>query len=335
MEPEEEEDELAGGHQRSGQPSGPQQGTAGRDQQAGAEQGSEVGARALGEGAPASRVTQVAAAAIRETAVDSGHLNRSLMCGSPGDGVLAVGAGAASAQAQLLPHGGDRVLRRGRDSAPPVGSEPPDTVDLVARAAVPRGHVERRRPSRSSPSAASGSTSVGRASATAPRTPTSRPVCPPSLQPLDVDVRVRGLRDHGERLQQRPGLGQERPVLVPLRGCRRPPAVTRRTLKPRWIRWTPIEAANETACSSEEPAPAPAVGDLPVVQEERGARLPGLLLAPHHQLARVRAAAPVHPAQVVAAAVLADGDVLGAAAGERTRPVVAGPRPGARERDRR
>ena len=48
-----------------------------------------------------------------------------------------------------------------------------------------------------------------------------------------------------------------------------------------------------------------------------------------------RRAAPVHPAQVVAAAVLAHGDVLGAAGGEGPRPVVARAGPGAAERDLR
>ena len=78
-----------------------------------------------------------------------------------------------------------------------------------------------------------------------------------------------------------------------------------------------------------------AVGAQPVVEEERGARLPGLLLAAHHQLADAGRAAPVHAAQVVAAAVLAHRDVLGAAGGEGPRPVVAGAGPGAAERDRR
>ena len=41
----------------------------------------------------------------------------------------------------------------------------------------------------------------------------------------------------------------------------------------------------------------------------------------------------MHAAQVVAAAVLADGDVLGAAGGEGPRPVVAGPGPRPAERD--
>ena len=72
-----------------------------------------------------------------------------------------------------------------------------------------------------------------------------------------------------------------------------------------------------------------------VVDEQGGARLPGLLLAAHHELAGVGAAAPVHPAQVVAAAVLAHRDVLRAARGEGPGPVVAGPGPGTRQRHRR
>ena len=113
-----------------------------------------------------------------------------------------------------------------------------------------------------------------------------------------------------------------------------PAAVTSRTVKPRWLRWTAIDAAAETAASSDEAMPWPRWAREPVVEEERGPRLPGLLLAAHHQLADPGRAAPVHPAQVVAAAVLADGDVLGAAGREGARPVVAGAGPGAAERDR-
>ena len=77
-----------------------------------------------------------------------------------------------------------------------------------------------------------------------------------------------------------------------------------------------------------------AVGAAPVVEEDRGPRLPGLLLPPDHQLADPGGAAPVHPAQVVAAAVVADGDVLGRADREGPRAVVAGAGPAAAERDR-
>jgi hypothetical protein len=49
----------------------------------------------------------------------------------------------------------------------------------------------------------------------------------------------------------------------------------------------------------------------------------------------VRAAPPVHPAQVVASVVLADRDVLGTAAGEVAGPVVPGAGPRAEQRDRR
>src|SRR5207342_3337609 len=75
------------------------------------------------------------------------------------------------------------------------------------------------------------------------------------------------------------------------------------------------------------------VGAHPVVDEERGPGLPRLLLAAHHQLADARRAAPVDAAQVVAAAILADGDVLGTADGERAGAVVAGAGPRATEWD--
>ena len=71
----------------------------------------------------------------------------------------------------------------------------------------------------------------------------------------------------------------------------------------------------------------------PVVEEEGRAGLPGLLLAAHHQLAHLGRAAPVDAAQLVAAAVLAHGDVLGRAGGERAWPVVSRAGPRAAQRD--
>ncbi len=73
----------------------------------------------------------------------------------------------------------------------------------------------------------------------------------------------------------------------------------------------------------------------PVVQEEGCPRLPWLLFSTHHQLAQAGRAAPVHPPEIVAAAVLAHRDVLGRTDGERTRPVVTGSCPAATQRDGR
>ena len=47
--------------------------------------------------------------------------------------------------------------------------------------------------------------------------------------------------------------------------------------------------------------------------------LPGLLLAAHHQLARARGGAPVHPPQLVAVAVLPGDDVVLAGGGDGAR----------------
>ena len=129
------------------------------------------------------------------------------------------------------------------------------------------------------------------------------------------------------------------PVLVrrPGRATRArssPSAVTSRTAKPRWPGARRPSGRGHGVLERRRRHRGPG-GRESVVEEERGPRLPRLLLAAHHQLAGVRAAAPVHAAQVVTAAVLADRDVLGAAAGERARPVVAGAGPGAGERDRR
>ena len=114
-----------------------------------------------------------------------------------------------------------------------------------------------------------------------------------------------------------------------------PRAVTSRTVKPRRLRCTATDAAAETAVSSDDAMPWPRWAPARLSRNSVAARLPGLLLAAHHQLADARGAAPVHPPQVVAAAVLADRDVLGAAGREGARPVVAGAGPGAAERDRR
>jgi hypothetical protein len=81
--------------------------------------------------------------------------------------------------------------------------------------------------------------------------------------------------------------------------------------------------------------PLAAVRGAAVVEEDGRARLPGLLLAPHHQLAHAGRAAPVDATEVVATAVLADRDVLGASGRERSGPVVAGPGPRAAQRDAR
>ena len=78
-----------------------------------------------------------------------------------------------------------------------------------------------------------------------------------------------------------------------------------------------------------------AVGDAAVVEEDGRARLPGLLLAAHHQLADAGRAAPVDAPQVVAAPVLADRDVLRAAGREGAGTVVARTGPRATERDAR
>ena len=175
---------------------------------------------------------------------------------------------------------------------------------------------------------------AGRAASTAPSTATIRPPRPPSVsQPVSRWGWWSGC-DDGQRLEQRGGV--EVGVRGRARRCRvsSPAAVTSRTAKPRWLRCTAIDAAAETAASSEEAMPWPRWATQPVVEEERGPRLPGLLLAAHHQLTDRGRAAPVHAAQVVAAAVLADGDVLGAADREGPRPVVAGAGPGAAERDR-
>ncbi len=76
-----------------------------------------------------------------------------------------------------------------------------------------------------------------------------------------------------------------------------------------------------------------AVGDAPVVDEQRAPRLPLLLLAAHHQLAGPGTGRPVDPAQVVAEAVLADRHVGAAAAEQVAGAVVAGAGPAPGQRD--
>ena len=71
------------------------------------------------------------------------------------------------------------------------------------------------------------------------------------------------------------------------------------------------------------------------VEQHRAAALPGLLLAPDHQLAEPGGGAPVHPAQVVALAVLAGAGVVLAGAGDRPRPALPAARPLAGEGDDR
>ena len=176
--------------------------------------------------------------------------------------------------------------------------------------------------------------SDGRRRSTSPRTATSRPVGWPSpSQPVSARNRSLGATTASDSSSGAASV-VDRAVLVPAAPSA-PSAVTSRTRKPRWVRCSAIEAASMTACSKEDAGPVPRCAWSPVVEEEGGARLPRLLLAADHQLAGVCAGAPVHAAQVVAAAVLPHGHVLGAAAGEVARAVVArtGPRP--RQRDGR
>ena len=107
----------------------------------------------------------------------------------------------------------------------------------------------------------------------------------PASASQPVSRRGRWTRLHdGERLEQRAGV-EVGVAVVPGAAGSSPAAVTSRTVKPRWLRCTAIDAAAETAASSEEAMPWPRWALEPVVEEERRARLPRLLLAAHHQLA--------------------------------------------------
>jgi hypothetical protein len=154
-------------------------------------------------------------------------------------------------------------------------------------------------------------------------------------QPAGVDVRVRGRGEDGERLQERCGLGGHGTVLVPqavaVLAARGHQADAEAALDQ-----VDRDGGRDGHGSLERRGGAgPAMCAGAVVQEQRGPRLPRLLLASDHQLAGMGAAAPVHPTKVVAPPVLTDGDVLRAAAGEGAGPVVPGARPGPGERDRR
>ena len=109
-------------------------------------------------------------------------------------------------------------------------------------------------------------------------------------------------------------------------------ALTSRTSKSWATRLRMIDAVTLTARSIEDFEPVAAVGDPPVVDEQRAARLPLLLLAAHHQLTGAGAGRPVDAAQVVAEAVLPDRDVGAAAAEQVAGAVVAGAGPPAGER---
>lgn len=72
-----------------------------------------------------------------------------------------------------------------------------------------------------------------------------------------------------------------------------------------------IEAAAETTHSSRTIRAAPGVATVAaVVQDHAGARIPGALLAAHHQFAEVRGRAPMDPPDVVAGLVLTDQHVV-------------------------
>ena len=244
-------------------------------------------------------------------------------------------ASSASAAPELLPHRLEPVARAERDGAPALLGQQCRTRPPRRRRPRPR---RRRRGRRRGPSRRvrvhPAQHRVRRAGSTPPTTATISPPPPCLGQPAGVEC------GPGAVAARRPAPRAAGAVLRSAsRKCQAlagssPAAVTSRTVKPRWLRWTAIEAAAETAASSEEAMPWPRWATHPVVEEQRRPRLPRLLLAAHHQLADPGRAAPVHPAQVVAAAVLAHGDVLGAAGGEGARPVVAGPGPGAAERDR-
>ena len=77
-----------------------------------------------------------------------------------------------------------------------------------------------------------------------------------------------------------------------------------------------------------------AVAAGPGVQHDRGPVLAGLLLAAHHQLTRTGGRLPVHPPQVVAAAVLPGGGVVLAVHGDRADPAASGAGPVAGQRHR-
>ena len=72
----------------------------------------------------------------------------------------------------------------------------------------------------------------------------------------------------------------------------------------------PIDAAAEIAHSSELCMPRPAWAPTAGVQQDAGARVPGLLLAADHQVTPARGGAPVDPAYVVALPVLPDQHVV-------------------------
>ena len=238
-----------------------------------------------------------------------------------------LGAGVA----ELLPDRVEPVARAERDRPPALGAEQPGSRPAPAGA-----------PAQASTSSAIASAepawccirrSTGRsAGSTAPKTATVSPPCAPSVSQPVSRRPLADLLDDGERLEQRAGVEvgvAEVPGAAGVLAGRGDQAdgeaaVAQVHRDRRRGRDRGLERGRDAVA---------AVRDGAVVEEERRPGLPGLLLAAHHQLADPRRAAPVHPAQVVAAAVLADRDVLGAAGRERARPVVAGAGPGAAERD--
>ena len=243
--------------------------------------------------------------------------------------------GLRAAAAELLPDAVEPVARaERRPRASPAGSGAAAAPPGAARRARPRRRRRARSPAPSRRGAASGAAPGGRWPRRCRRPPTVRPPWPPSVEPAGVELGVVAAWTTARASSSGPVLRSAsrkcQALLRVLAGGGDQPhgeAAVAEVDRDRG-------GGGDRRLQRGGDALA-AVGAQPVVEEEGRARLPGLLLAAHHQLADARRAAPVHPAQVVAAAVLADGDVLGAAGGERPRPVVAGAGPGAAERDRR
>ena len=247
--------------------------------------------------------------------------------GAPARGSLGAGPRRAPARRRRAGPAG-----RGRRRASPAGASiavaPP-----VSGAPSPRRRRRGRSRARSRRGAASGAAPDGRCASTPPKTATVRPPWAPSAEPAGLELRLRDGLDDGQRLEQRAGVevgAADVPGAVRvLAGGGDQPDGEAAVGQVHRDRGGGRDRGLERGGDALAAVGASRLSRKSVARDCQGCSSRRTISSP--TLGR---AAPVHPAQVVAPAVLADGDVLGAAGGERARPVVAGPGPGAAERDR-
>ena len=167
------------------------------------------------------------------------------------------GRGLGAAASELLPDGVQPVAGPSDTARQPCWARTGADAPPAPAAADPGVDVERDRQRRAGVVLHPAQQRAGRAASTLPKTATVRPPC----AALGRASRCRGaawctawttasasssgpvLRSASRKCQALPGSS--------------PVAVTSRTVKPRWLRWTAIDAAAETAASREEAMPWP------------------------------------------------------------------------------